>query len=301
VRVFCSSSNEGGIFLSNWWRDLIEKFTELPGAVWYVLALLVIAGAALVVMVIKRAPKPALIALSAVLLVALVAAVYLTLPVVTPDLESGGVTTASWLYSPTFWAVAVCVLGVFTLIVLLRQTQWTTKMLAAGALCIALSFILDCLTLYKLPQGGGITPAAMLPVMFFAWTFGVVPGIAAGTVHGLLGMIAGAYVIHPLQFLLDYILPFAALGLAGVFKGKKSFPFGILLACSVRFLMHFLSGWVYFGSYAPPDQTAFAYSLGYNASYMVPNTIICLAVYLIPPVRRMLDRIRLQWNPSRAA
>ena len=149
-----------------------------------------------------------------------------------------------------------------------------------------------------MPQGGGINPAAMLPVMFFAWTYGVIPGITAGIVHGLLGMIAGAYVIHPLQFLLDYIFPFAMLGLAGVFKGQKSFVWGMILACFMRFVMHFLSGYVYFGSYAPEGQSAFAYSVIYNGSYMLPNTLICIAVYLIPPVTKMLDKLRRQWSAN---
>lgn len=284
--------------MSTWWSTLVEKFSELPAATWYVLGLMVVLGVALIVMSVKKAPKPAIVAVSALLLAALVAACYLTIPTVTADLESGGVTTASWLYSPAFWSVIVCLVGLALLVALLRKTQWTVKMLASGALCIALSFILDCITLYKLPQGGGINPAAMLPVMFFAWTYGVIPGLAAGVIHGLLGMIAGAYVIHPLQFLLDYIFPFAALGLAGLFRSDKGFPFGILLACFVRYLMHFLSGWVYFGSYAPEGQSAFVHSLGYNASYMVPNTIICLVVYLIPPVTRMLQKLRRQWNPA---
>ena len=283
--------------MANWWTQLTEKLGELPTATWGILALLVALGIALAVLIVKKAPKPALITVS-VLLVVTLAAGCLTIPAVSADLESGGVTTASWIYSPTFWTVVLCLVGLVVLALLLRKTQWTVKMLAAAALCIALSFILDCITLFRMPQGGGVNPAAMLPIMFFAWTFGTVPGITAGVVHGLLGMIAGAYVIHPLQFLLDYIFPFAMLGLAGLFKGQKGFIWGMLLACFMRFVMHFLSGYVYFGSYAPEGQSPFMYSLIYNGSYMLPNTIICIVVYLIPPVGRMLDKLRHQWSEN---
>lgn len=89
----------------------MEKFSELPAATWYVLGLMVVLGVALIVMSVKKAPKPAIVAVSALLLAALVAACYLTIPTVTADLESGGVTTASWLYSPAFWSVIVCLVG----------------------------------------------------------------------------------------------------------------------------------------------------------------------------------------------
>jgi thiamine transporter len=284
--------------MSIWWNNFIEKIAGLPSAAWGVLALIVALGVTLIIMGRKRAPKGVMIAISAVLLAALAAASYLALPIVTADLESGGVTTASWVYSPAFWAGIVCVVGIAALVMLLRKTRWSTKMLSAGALCVALSFILDCITLYKLPQGGAITPAAMLPVMFFAWTFGPLPGITAGVVHGLLGMITGAYVIHPLQFLLDYIFPFAMLGLAGLFRRDNQFSIGIIVACVARYVMHVLSGWVYFGSNAPVGQSPLAYSLIYNGTYMLPNTIICLVVAALPPIARMLKKLRGQWSLS---
>lgn len=144
--------------MSTWWSNLIEKFSELPAATWYVLGLMVVLGVVLIVMGVKKAPKPAVVAVSALLLAALVAACYLTIPTVSADLESGGVTTASWLYSPAFWSVIVCLVGLVVLVALLRKTQWTVKMLASGALCIALSLFsiasrsISCLRAAELPR-----------------------------------------------------------------------------------------------------------------------------------------------------
>ena len=208
--------------MSIWWNNFIEKIAGLPAAAWGVLALIVALGVTLIIMGRKRAPKGVMIAISAVLLAALAAASYLALPIVTADQESGGVTTASWVYSPAFWAGIVCVVGIAALVMLLRKTRWSTKMLSAGALCVALSFILDCITLYKLPQGGAITPAAMLPVMFYAWTFGPLPGITAGVVHGLLGMIYRRLCDPPAAIFAGLYLSLCHAGLSRIVPPRQS-------------------------------------------------------------------------------
>ena len=278
--------------MMNWLNSALEDLAALPAALWFVLGGIVLLAAALPILAKKNAPRWALVSCGVLLLAGAVAAAALILPHTEADLESGGTTAAAWLYSPAFWTAVLCVLGLVLLVLLLRRTRWTVRMLSTGALCIAASFILDCITLYHLPQGGGIRPAAMLPVLFYAWVYGVGPGIAAGVAHGLLTMVTGVYVIHPLQFLLDYIFPFAALGLAGLFRGENKLPAAMIFACFVRFLMHFLSGWIYFGSYAPVGQSAILYSFLYNGGYMLINTLICVAVALIPPVKRVLLRLR---------
>ena len=49
-----------------------------------------------------------------------------------------------------------------------KKTVWTTKMLALGAVCMALSSVLSMVKLFDMPQGGSVTAASMLPLMLFA-------------------------------------------------------------------------------------------------------------------------------------
>ena len=128
----------------------------------------------------------------------------------------------------------------------------------------------------------------MLPLMLFAWCYGPVPGIAAGLVYGTLQLLQDFYVVHPLQLLLDYMFAFTALGLAGLFP--KSLNLGILTAGITRLLMHVISGFVFFGSYAPEGQHPLLYSLAYNASVILPDLAICLILANIPALRRSLVR-----------
>ena len=74
---------------------------------------------------------------------------------------------------------------------------------------------------------------------------------------------------------LDYVLAYGALGLAAIFNRRftnrlTSILAGIVFTYGLRFLCHFLSGWLLFASYAPEGTPAWLYSLTYNGSYMLP-------------------------------
>ena len=115
---------------------------------------------------------------------------------------------------------------------------------------------------------------------------GLKDGLLAGFVFGLLQLIFdGAYAWGWQSMLLDYLVAFPPLGLAGLFKGKKWGIFaGAVLGCLGRFIVHFISGITIYRIYAPTEilGTVFdepnLYSLVYNGSYMLPNTILALAI-----------------------
>jgi len=187
------------------------------------------------------------------------------------------------------WIALLCFLILGVLVLILMRSKFTPRMMAAGALCIAVSFLLSCLTIFKLPQGGSITPASMLPILIFSWSFGPTAGILSGMAFGFLQMLQGMTVIHPLQVLLDYVFPFAVLGIAGYFR--KNIFAGIFAAGAARFLCHFLSGFLFFAEYAPEGMNPMIYSLVYNGSYMAVEILVCMAVAAISQVRTMIRKI----------
>jgi thiamine transporter len=178
-----------------------------------------------------------------------------------------------------------------------RRQRLTARALALGALCIALSFVLSCIRLYRMPQGGSITPASMLPLIAFAFAYGAGPGMLVGLAYGLLQLLQGADIVHPLQMLLDYPLAFAMVGLAGLARrlsarrGKGALAVGVVLATLGRLLCATLSGWVFFASYAPQGQSPFLYSLVYNASYLGPDALVCALLAMVPGVRQSVLRL----------
>ena len=188
------------------------------------------------------------------------------------------------------WAAVAGLIVLGTILLFVRGQKFTPRMLAVGAISISIAFVLSFIKLYSTPYGGSVTLASMLPIVAFAWAFGAPAGIVAGIAYGLLQIIQGAYIIHPVQFLFDYILPFAFLGFAGFFKNKNLVA-AIIVACFLRFLSHFLSGIIFWGDYAAEGQPVWLYSLIYNGSYMLPETIICIVIVLIPAMRKVIDRL----------
>ncbi|MEA5013498.1 MAG: energy-coupled thiamine transporter ThiT [Candidatus Limiplasma sp.] len=180
---------------------------------------------------------------------------------------------------------ALVALAVLLLVIGKGKGRWNASTLAFAALAIALSFLLSYIRLYRMPQGGSITPASMLPLMLFAHAFGVVPGLLAGLVFGVLQLLQDPVILTPFQVILDYLLGFGLLGLAGIGGQKKNkeklfFPLGIALASFLRFLCSVLSGVLFFAEYAG-DQNPLWYSIVYNGSYMLPEALICIIVALL--------------------
>ena len=188
---------------------------------------------------------------------------------------------------------------IFTLLVLtaivigmsVSRKTWNAKSLAFAALSIALSFILSYIKIFRMPNSGSVTLASMLPLMLFAASYGVGPGLLAGAAYGLLQYLQGGWFVHPIQFLLDYPLAFALIGLAGLYKympkawSQWSIYAAMVLGALGRCLSATLAGIFYW-------ETAPWASLVYNGAYLVPDTLICiaLAIFVGKRVIKMMHR-----------
>lgn len=174
----------------------------------------------------------------------------------------------------------------------LTRGQWTVKEMVVGALCIGLAFVLSYIRIWHMPMGGSITPASMLPIMLFAYIYGTPKGLIVAVAYGVLQLIQDSYIVHWVQLILDYILAFGSLALAGLFR--KSILPGIVVAGLGRFLFATLSGVIFFGEYAPEGQSALVYSLSYQATYLIPEIVICLVIALIPAIRSTIEQLKKQ-------
>ncbi len=197
--------------------------------------------------------------------------------------------------SPLVWLIiTVLLVGSILGIIILKNksnpiptsSALRTKQLVYGGMCIALSFVLSYIRLYKMPYGGSITLASMFPIILYAMIFGPIAGSVAGIAYGLLQLIQDAWVLNWAQLLFDYPLAFACLGLAGIApKVIKNIQVRICIAIPIailgRGLMHFISGIVFFADSAPNGMNPIYYSLIYNASYLIPEAIITLVLALI--------------------
>ena len=186
-------------------------------------------------------------------------------------------------------ASGFAVLGLFLLIgagLYLRRVKLTTHIIIHIALMLALSIILHQLRLFHLPQGGAVTLGAMVPLLLLSWRYGPGIGALSGFLYGMINLLQDPFILHPVQVLFDYPLPFMAMGLAGLFP--KRIYLATALAFMGRFLCHFISGLVFFGSYAPEGMSPAIYSLTLNGSFMLTEFLICCIVLKFLPVQRLL-------------
>ena len=168
-----------------------------------------------------------------------------------------------------------------------KRKMSDTRSIVYGAISIALSFALSYAKLFKLPQGGSVTFASLLPLMIYCCMFGTRRGLIVCTIYGLLQALQDPFIIHPMQFLLDYPLAFGLIGVSGifmekgVFKDKKvvAFLLGGVLAVVLRYACHVCSGVFAFADYADLDKydTAIAYSMAYNSFAFVDMIIALVA------------------------
>lgn len=178
------------------------------------------------------------------------------------------------------------------------KKRMSIRMLAEGGIMIALATVLSYAQVYKAPNGGSVTAGSMIPIMLFAIRWGVLPGLTVGATYGVLQFILEPFFLNPAQFILDYPLAFGLLGLAGILyhikdnnslKGYTGLSLGVALAILGRMASHVISGAIYFAD-AVEGQNPWIFSIGYNATYLVPELIISVVVLILlwKPLERII-------------
>lgn len=169
-----------------------------------------------------------------------------------------------------------------------------TVRLTETALMIALGTVLSLVKLIDLPYGGSVTVAHMVPVILIAYRYGAKWGTFSGLTYGalqlLLGMKSLSYATSFWAGLaivcLDYLVAYLFLAAGAWFKSAAAqplaVPLGAFCACALRYLCHVISGATVWAGLSMPTAAALKFSLIYNATYMLPETLVTVvaAVYL---------------------
>ena len=187
-----------------------------------------------------------------------------------------------------------------------------TRALVYGAVAVALSFALSYARLFKLPQGGSVTFASLLPLMIYCMMFGTRRGLLVCLIYGTLQSLQDPYIIHPMQFLLDYPLAFGLIGVSGIFVEKNlfknkivGFVLGAVLAVGLRYACHVCSGVFAFADYFYWDSelmskydSAAVYSLAYNSFALVDMAIAIVAGSLMLLSKSFVNQMTLASQPA---
>ena len=277
-------------------REMVAEGNFIPQIVYTIAATLLwtIAGllALLIVWLVKRsAARVVGFVWAAGILAGLVAAIVVLsryyVEVIDPSGYYANVSTVALAIGAVVLVVALVTFAVFCG----RKTdkEEETHSIVFAGVSVALSFALSYVTFFKMPQGGSITLTSILPLLVYSYRFGTRKGIVAGLVYGLLQAVQDPWIIHPAQFLLDYPLAFAMLGLCGWLKdlrnvkvnGFASFLVGGVTCVLLRYVSHVISGIFAFSSYAMEGYGAVAWGFLYNTFCLVDGAIAIAAGALL--------------------
>lgn len=185
--------------------------------------------------------------------------------------------------------VALCFIPVIIYIVKLRNFKLNAKKMVVISMFSGLSFILSKIVFINYPQGGGVTLLSQLPILLVGILYDVEEGMTAGLIAGLLALMGG-YIIHPIQLVLDFIIPQLILGFSGAIKTDKKLNLflGCLLIIILKTMVHTVSGVVYFSEYAKAFNIGpWLYSILYNFSTSGVEGLLSCIVLMILPIERM--------------
>lgn len=207
----------------------------------------------------------------------------------------GGLTTAGYV---------VCVIAGIALFVLAilfagrnsEKKKMGTRQLVFCAMAIALAYVTSYLKLFSLPWGGSVTLCSMLFIVLIGNWYGVQTGIFAGLAYGIMQFLQEPYVLSFFQVCCDYILAFAALGVAGFFaKSSHGLVKGYIAAVIARGAFHALGGYLYWMDYMPenfPQSLKAVYPIVYNYSFLLAEAVITVIIISIPAVVKGLGQVK---------
>lgn len=188
-----------------------------------------------------------------------------------------------------------------------------TKIMVECSVLIAVSIILSFIKIYEAPLGGSVTLFSMVPLMIISIRHGLGWGLGSSFIFSVfkLWMGAGNFAYVPtvkgiiVVILLDYLLAYTAIGLAGAFRKLKlsenektnvtvTTTMGVVLACVVRFMSHFVNGAVVWyeitknGDWNEYVHTVgmWVYSFVYNITYIGPEAV--MTIIAVPTIVMLL-------------
>jgi thiamine transporter len=214
--------------------------------------------------------------------------------------EGGEIDVTGEVLLYLFTAILVAIIAVLALL-FGKKKSFDTKSIVYASVSVAMSFALSYIRFLELPQGGSITFASLVPLMIYSYMFGIRKGVVVGIIYGFLQFIQAPWFYHPLQFLLDYPIAFASIGLAGILNERNVLPkmkplqfaLGGLIAVTIRYLSHVVSGIFVFGS-GDPNYGAVAWSFLYNA-FTYADLAVCLvagcSLFASKTFLRLVDKV----------
>ncbi len=171
----------------------------------------------------------------------------------------------------------------------------TAYRLTESAVMLAFAAVLSVLKIVDMPYGGSVTAFSMLPLLVIAYRYGTKWGFLTAFTYSLIQLLLGldnfayaqGFVSIVTLAVFDYLFAFLVLGLGAIFRKQGRSQGAALAAAAVftgvlRYACHAVAGFTVWRDLSVPFVDSLVYSLSYNATYMIPETVILVlgAVYV---------------------
>ena len=176
-----------------------------------------------------------------------------------------------------------------------NSKQLTLRVMIEAAFLAAFAMVLDLLPSITLAPFVSIS-FSMVPIFIVSIRWGWKAGVFSGFMWGLLQVVTGDVAfLTVIQFLIEYFIAFACVGLAGLLapavqssleNGQKGKAMAWMLVAVwvgsiARYVWHFIAGIIFWGSYAPAGMSAFWYSFIFNGGAMLGSGLFCSVVLVV--------------------
>lgn len=280
---------DGGYLDDKWLSHDVVGYVIIP---LLVLFAVVLAGGIFLFVIAKCKPlifKPCAIVVGALSAAGLIAAIVTILLYYSNNISEDGYYSVYLNQTALYLAAGILIVLIAAAALLLGRGDkrgFDSRSIALAGICIAMSFVLSYVKLWEMPQGGSITFVSLLPVMLYAYVYGVKKGVMIGLVYGVMQAMQDPYIIHPAQFILDYPIAFSMVGFAGLLTNVKAiklpqvrFSVGAVIAACLRFVAHVISGVFAFGADANNYgfDNFWLYSAAYNSFVFVDLALVLVA------------------------
>ena len=213
--------------------------------------------------------------------------------------DFSGVETKWYVVLLTILAIIAVIAAVIFMVTIINKKRnkafkMETRDITYGAICLTVAYVLSFFG-YKLPQGGTVTPASVLPIMIYCYYFGFRKGLIITTAYMLLQLLQNPYIVSPWSLLLDYVIPYMALGFVGIFSysSKRYYKvlnhkkpiilahlpiiLGGLIYIIIRYTCHVLAGVLFYSEFAWEGWSTVTYSLAYNSFVLIDFAVAIVA------------------------
>lgn len=166
-----------------------------------------------------------------------------------------------------------------------------------GTIVAAMAMVLSFIPIEVANSGLDIS-LGLVPLVLYSYRRGVLPGLSAGFIWGLLNIVLGTAMknfISVPQIIFEYPFAFTFGGMGGLFsvkikqaisnaQNKTAISYILLggfVAVFARWFWHFWAGVLVWGIYAPKGMSPYLYSFIMNGTSAVGNTIYVGVVLVI--------------------